>query len=382
MEVCVRQAFVKDKEAIWKFIEDAYEEDDKGSSKYKIHQRWIWQFLENPFLRENKDRLPIWIALKNNEIVGQYCAIPVNIKLGDQIFHAAWGCDFIVSGEHRGEGVGFKLNKALYNHYPVTMAISMSKSTMKIWEKSGSIDVTSVDTYWYFIKFDKELVYNYLMKRSKRQHTINMIIYVACRICYMHNVFTLIANPILRFGKMINVGLKEKPDCEIKEIFEFDKENDIFSDDTVAEYDAIVKRESKLLNWKYFSNRQLQYRAFVATKNGSRTGYIVIRKPHPAEFPFGIISDIYAAKNSLNTINSLISHAMCVFGNTVSAIQCITSVDEHKKVLRNLGFIRTESNKLKVLFSDQSIRDVIFKKSKKDWYITAMDQDLDQVRPI
>jgi hypothetical protein len=64
MAIEVRQATLGDYPAIDAFIREAYED----LAPYKAHDRWRWQFVDNPF---GKRAPPVWIALSGDRVVGQ-----------------------------------------------------------------------------------------------------------------------------------------------------------------------------------------------------------------------------------------------------------------------------------------------------------------------
>jgi hypothetical protein len=66
MAIEVRQATLGDYPAIDAFIREAY----KDLAPYKAHDRWRWQFVDNPFGKRGSAP-PVWIALSGDRVVGQ-----------------------------------------------------------------------------------------------------------------------------------------------------------------------------------------------------------------------------------------------------------------------------------------------------------------------
>jgi hypothetical protein len=122
----------------------------------------------------------------------------------------------------------------------------------------------------------------------------------------------------------------------------------------------------------------LKYRVFVSKDDGRIRGYIVIRKPHPAELSIGHIVDFYAAKNDIDTINKLIVFAINFFGTSVAAIKCATSLKQLEKLLTKYGFISVETIRPLVFVPDPANKERIMN-MKEEWYMTLADQDLDQI---
>ena len=78
----IRQATLSDKERIFDFLANAYQE----MSCYKYPERWEWEYQHNPFVKDQN--LPIWIAVENGEkIVGQICVMVEPLKIGTQTGH-------------------------------------------------------------------------------------------------------------------------------------------------------------------------------------------------------------------------------------------------------------------------------------------------------
>jgi hypothetical protein len=381
MEIIIRQATLDDKNAIFEFIKTAYEREQPGFSQYKIPERWIWQFEKNPFISEKNNNLPIWLALDQNKIVGQYCAIPGEIIINKKLFNMGWGCDLIVRSDYRGLGIAYQLHTAFRNHFELTIGIGFAQATRRIWEKSGSLPLPEMSIFWFLIKLNKYFVYHYIKARIIHRKKLFKVIDILFNYMFLNFFIAIFVNFLFVLKKTFNTQLKYKIKSDIVEIFEFKDDINKLFNKTINEHNFIVPRYSKLLNWKFFQNDQLKYNVFVSKKDSEINGYIVLRKPHPSELNIGFIVDFYTSKNDIDTFKDLMIHAINYFGNSVSTIQCLTSVKEFEKLLHKIGFTTIKNYKPLVIFSNPAFKEK-FKKKVFQCFITLIDHDLDQIEPI
>ena len=136
----VRQASLEDESAIARFLTEAYGE----RAQFKYPARWKWQFRDNPFLSEFPG-LPIWIAVRNDRVVGQTCAQIEPLRVGDRETLVGWSVDTVVLPEFRGLGLGKQLQKANQDSHPVFMSLSMSSANRGIKESLGGSRLPDVD---------------------------------------------------------------------------------------------------------------------------------------------------------------------------------------------------------------------------------------------
>jgi hypothetical protein len=381
MEITIRQATLDDKNAIFEFIKTAYEGEQAGFSQYKIPERWIWQFEKNPFISEKDNKLPIWLAIDNNKIVGQYCAIPAKIRINKEIYNMGWGCDLIVQSDYRGLGIAYQLHTAFNNHFELTIGIGFAQATRRIWEKSGSLPLPEMSIFWYLIKLNKFFVYHYIEERIIHRKKLFKVINFLFNYMFLNFFITLFVNTLIFLKKIFNLQLIYKINSDIVEIFEFNDDFDNFINKTIEEHNFIVPRNSKLLSWKFFQNDQLKYNVFISKKNNEIKGYIVLRNPHPAELKIGVIVDFYTSKEDIDIFKDLMIHAINYFGDSVSTIQCLTSVKEFEKLLHKIGFVTIKNYKPLVVISNPALKEKL-KNKISQCYITLIDHDLDQIEPI
>jgi len=362
MGTMIKQATRKDMVLIGEFIRRAYGIGQKGTSQLKFPGRWQWLYIDNPFISEADGKLPIWLAIKDNAIVGQTCGIPAEIKIGDRMYRLGWAVDLIVSPEFRGEGIGRKLMEEYYRYFQVGIAISMANSTRRIWQKLGNVPLKPMHIYLYPVKINKALV-RYVF---------------GDRLRFLQGLFAKAMNEALLIKRTFNFKLRRYPNESIVEVSKFDEDFDALYDRTHGDYEALVQRDSKYLTWRFSSNRQFEYRTFVLKDQEVVKGYIVVRKPHYREVNIGHIVDFYAAKKDIDTIDDLIFFAIRFFGKSVDAIKCFSSVEKIEEIIKRYGFLKIEKMNPLVLVPDTEIRSRIASVSE-DWFLTLADHDLDQV---
>jgi len=382
MEITIRQATLRDKDSIWDFIKIAYEEERPGAVQHKIPLRWNWQFADNPFVKEPDGKLPIWIAVKRDEIIGQMCAMPMRITIGDQTYDGAWGCDFIVLKNFRGHGIGWQLNKAMCDHFQVVVHVTQARGTEKIWERYGQIAISSiVSIMWKIIKLDDNFVFRYLNSKTKSRPPLNRLFRIMCRYFFLHHIIAFCANTLTSLQNINQRLFRKIKKAEITEINEFDTEFSSFIDTASAGYDSLVKRKSQFLRWKYIGNPIVPYHLFVLRRSGAIKGYIVLRKPHQVELNIGIIADILTARDDEESMEALVSHSMAFFGKSVNVIQVLVSFSRIANIFKKYGFITIKTYESHFVCSDPALKEKL-KDHTQDWFITFADHDQEQVRPV
>ena len=143
----------------------------------------------------------------------------------------------------------------------------------------------------------------------------------------------------------------------------------------------IVKRDKEFLNWRYSPHTNLNYRKFIATREGEVKGYIALRKEEPGERNFGIIVDLYASRDDQQTIEDLIRHALNFFDKDVIVIVCAASISEYQKALSKFGFLKMESAVPIFFCEDSAVADNLLA-SKDNCFFTKGDHDWDAFTPF
>jgi hypothetical protein len=380
MDTIIRPASTSDTDAILKFIQSAYMNQGELLFK-KILYRWPWQYRENPSIVSKNDELTILIATKGDEIVGQACMTPVKLKIGSQFHTASWGTDFIVSPVCRGEGIGKKLMQIEAEHSKFMIGIRATGVTRKIAEKIGYKTLDPVPFYRRIVRYDGFLFYQYMLKATKSRPVINRLVKTLWNKFWLDKLTATAMNSILGARNLLERQRKKEILTDIEEVQNFDERIDRLWDITNDQYDVIVKRDKEFLNWRYSPRSALNYRKFIAARNGEIKGYIVLRKEEPGERNFGIIVDLYASRDDRQTIEDLLRHAIRFFDRDVVAIECIFSIKEYQNALSKLGFIKMECTIPICYCQNSAVIDQLLAMRDK-WFLTKGDHDMDQYTPF
>jgi hypothetical protein len=380
MEVSIRLACLAEKEAHIKLLETAYTEEG-AVLQQKMVNRWKWQYRENPCIDQAKDDLCVVIATIGDQIVGQACLTPVKLKIEDQYHLAYWGGDTIVLPECRGGGVATKIMQGQIDNARFMIGIRAHPITFKVAMKLGYQKLEPVPIYRRFVRFDDLLFFHYLMKATQSKPTIKWIARVLWKTLLFGKLVSAATSLTLGIRNLLERRVKTKGLTAIEAVQNFDERIDRLWSLTSNQYDVIVKRDSEFLNWRYSPHTMLDYRKFIATRDGEIKGYSVLRKQEPGERNFGIIVDLYASRDDQQTIEDLIRHALQFFAKDVTAIACAASIKGYQEVLLNFGFIKMESAFPIFCCDNSSLADKLI--SLKDrCFFTKGDHDWDSYAPF
>lgn len=363
----IQRAKLNDKDKFFKFLEKAYKE----RAKYKYPERWLWEYVNNPY--NSNGEVSLWFIERNGEIGAQGCVFYVLLKIGSHIRKAAWGVDTMVLPEYRGRGYGPKVLKRVMEDSGIYLALSMTPEIYKTLTHFGGI---SVDTIQHFIRFERISLKYILDKIVKNENLKRCFARVGSRI-WLDRFISAICS--LLFGLRDRIRMRGlNPRIDIIEIKRFDDTINTLWDKVSQYYPVIVKRDMIYLNWKFVDQPHINYKRFIAKKEGNITGYVILRlgteiEPDDA----GIISDIFAGPHDSDVIKALIVFSIRYLQKKdVFKISCDVNRDEYKNNLRQLGFIPGEIKKSVFYCKDKEISDLM--SDSGNWFLTKGDCDYDQ----
>jgi GNAT superfamily N-acetyltransferase len=372
-DIIVRRATRADQSAIARFVEEAY----GARAQYKATPRWTWQFIDNPFGRRQGDEIPVWVAMEGDRVVGQIAVQYALLQVEGKTFEVGWAVDIIMLPSHRGAGIGHRLQEAVVGDVDILMAISMAEASRRLAERQGCITLAEVHQLTRWVRLDAVSVRRYLLLRTAHHRWAHVLARLFCCVFQFHLLFPRLANPLLRMRDLVKRS-RRGPKATIVEVDRFGHELDELWERTRREYPVIFPRNARFLNWRFADCPEPRYRRFVAKRGGRVVGYVVLRRAEPAELPHGIIVDLYASRRDVQTLDELVRHSLAFFGDSVSAVDCGTSVAEFEAVLRKHGFFKTRAHHPTCICRDSALRDRLLQ-LRNDWFFSKGDHDWDQI---
>ena len=167
--------------------------------------------MKTPVVKKENSFLPIILAIKDDQIVGQACVTGVNLKVGNEIHRATWGTDYIVLPVCRGEGVGKKLMQVEAEHFHFMIGLWMPFVTRKIAAQLGYKTLDPVYVYWRPVRLHRFFVNHYLMIKTKSKSSSHRLVKIACRFFFVDRLIPAIMNLFWRLRDLIGtIGQRRK----------------------------------------------------------------------------------------------------------------------------------------------------------------------------
>lgn len=372
--IIVRRARRSDRPAIARFIEDAY----GAAAPYKATPRWTWQFVDNPFVSQKSDELPIWIAVDDGRVVGQVALQMGPLQMNGNTFEAGWVVDLMILPSYRGAGIAHCVHDAAANDVDILVSMTMANASRRVAKRRGYIPLVEVHQLTRWVRLDAASVRRYLLVRTANHRWAHVAARLGCSIFMFHLLFPRLANPLLRLRDFVKQSARRRGSTSIVEVDSFGSEIDELWERTQGDYPVIFRRDAQFLNWRFVDCPELKYRRFVADRDGRTVGYVVLRRADPVELPQGVIVDLYASRRDTETIDELVRHSLAFFGDTIAAVDCGTSIAEFEAVLRSHSFFRTYTHHPTCIYRDSAPSDRLGQ-LRNDWFFSKGDHDWDQI---
>lgn len=373
MSICCRHARVEDRPAIEQFIRRAYQE----LAPFKGQDRWRWQFVENPFLPNIKEFVPVWIALDGDNIVGQIAVQATDVRVAGRVHSAGWMVDVMILPAYRGRGIGHLLHEAVMHDVPILLTLTMAPATRRMAERAGAITLGPTRQFSRWGRLQGDDVQRFLTRRTTHRKHLQKIVQLACGSSALNHVIALLINSWLNLRDRTYRSTPRS--YSIAEVERFGPEIDDLWQRVAAGYPAICPRNSRFLNWRFVECPQLRYRIFHAYRDGVLVGYSVLRRTASQELRHGVIVDLFGNCRDPAVFRDLICHAVEHFGHEVASVECATSLLEIESVFSECGFFKTRTLKPTVVVSDELLRSDI-RDLRNEWFFSKGDHDWDQIR--
>jgi hypothetical protein len=315
-------------------------------------KHWVWECEKNPLGKH------IWIAECNGKMVAHLLYIPVDLKVGKEIFRSVIVTHAMTHPNFQGKGLQRRLQ-----------AVSREELV-----KEGIYVL-----FWW----PREIFYRHRRKESD---------YLVCKIPVMEKFLdtdefmeevtrsrflakciSIWLNPILR----VFFGSKKNPvneNLKIKEITRFDDRINDFWEDVSRNFSIIVVRKKEHLNWQYFQRPNSNFKVLLAEEDEKILGYIVFT----SEDKKGFVADLLAYPHRPDVAQSLITIATKQLREeNVHRIFCqmLKLNNPYYRILRANSFLQMSSSKYPFGVTVYSPSKVLreFLRSPRNWYLTAND---------
>jgi len=337
-EVSFERLSLKDEEDYIDFLADAYRDQFnfyKYADRSLVKNCWRWEYIDNPAVPVG-DPL-IWICRFKKKIIAQICFMPSIVKVKDKTYKGGWCQDFIILPQFRNMGMG---------HFLIRYALKELAGCMDILMASG----TNAASY--------ALLKNYgFINLGFIDRNIRPALFEFSRSVY-------------------------KTDrIEISEENVFNYEFDRFWFDVSKKISCIIKRDAKMLEWRFIKNPYLCYKVITARCEGALKGYVICRQGRLARgglagLNIGIISDILVDPHDKTTGVALLRAAFYHLKKKSIIFRCDVLCKEMGPILKAAGLINIRSSSRFLIYPINGDIDEIVKDSDT-WYVTYGDSDMD-----
>lgn len=372
MTLEIRQATTADKSAIEAFIVSTYE----GLASHKGPIRWAWQFEQNPYVDASADQRPVWIAVDDGAVVGQIAVQMAEFKIGERSRPGGWIVDVMIGASHRGLGLGHKLYTAAAKDLDLLITLTMAPATRKMAERLDAISLSPTRHYSRWERVTAKDVRRYVAQRTEHRPQLAAIGNFCCRSLAFDHLGALVAACLVAVRPEGRVPVAK--DVEVSEIARFGHDIDQLWRRVAGQHQALAVRDSAFLNWRFADCPALEYRRFVAQRDGQTVGYSVLRATAPTELRQGVIVDLFAAPEDTEALTTLLAHALEFFRGGVASIECGTSSPQVSAALQKAGFHCVRTHIPTAVVTCDELRTEI-ERTKDGWFLSKADHDWDQI---
>jgi hypothetical protein len=323
----------------------------EGKPRYDLRQ-WLWWFKNNPY------GFLTCVSEHDGKIVGHMGLSLLDIKVGDQIIRASQASALIVHPDFRHQGMFLAIGKAL----------------MKKASEEGVL---------FTYGFPNEPAYRGHLKYG--WFDVSMIPVLATYFNTYETTTMRTLGPLAKtvssfvdyfFSKKRSRKFLPIENLRISQISRFDESINEFWNRVSKDYGVIVVRNSKYLNWKYFSRPDAHYNVLLAERDGQVEGYLVLYIRELGKKKYGYIIDVLC--RSEDVFLNLLHRAFKYFSEKkVGSTKCLMLKNYFTyRTLKDQGFTPFLRRKIRLCARINS-PDLFpfYRAHAKQWYVTYGDCD-------
>ncbi|MBF0290227.1 MAG: GNAT family N-acetyltransferase [SAR324 cluster bacterium] len=320
-----------------------------------------WILDKNPALPLTED-LPIYIYWVGSNPVGQLIIIPVELIIEGQPIKGGWAVDFYLLKEYQRGGIGKKLLDAVYQDFPLLMAVANSKASFGLFEKLRWNQNAPMTCYTKMLNPEYSIP-------KKGLHLFNRVIQklglnVQIKLDYLKPATQNSVLPDKSLFEPVNSFENIDLSSSFKSI----------SDKNTA----YIPRSKAFLQWRYFSNPFAKYNAHHIRTNKDNEAYIIWRMIDDPLWCRAVVVDILSAHEISTSHLQTMLDLFIKYASSQGAerFECITN---NSKVLDALpqGILAESSIVSWFLYGMMDMKQC---PTIESWEIFAGDCDVDAVK--
>ncbi|MBI4304543.1 MAG: GNAT family N-acetyltransferase [Chloroflexi bacterium] len=248
---------------------------DTHSTEY-----WRWRYLNNP-----AGRAIMWLAVADGIAVGHSAMIPTLVKIGDTSVRGGLAVDNWTHPDFRRQGIFFTLHT-------------------KILEDAAREGIQLAYTFPNQLSYPgfMKLKYSDLFPVPSMRKVVNWVLAAEARIKVP--LIQTVTNVFSPLG-----GMQERnhavPEISVREVPSFDGRFDEFWTKVSRQYNVLVVRDSRYLNWRYAFNPRYRYRMYVAERGSEILGYVVLNCTK-ADIMRGFVADLLVLPDEEDALRALV----------------------------------------------------------------------------
>lgn len=288
-------------------------------------REWEWKFKESPV-----DSRPFIVLAKDGDkVVGQYACVVCNMKYRDKIVKLAQPVDNFVHEDYRGgvKGTQFQLYA----------------KAEEGWKENEVGLVYGFPNREAYIVGKRILKYIDLIKIENLFKRLNLRLALKNRMSvpFLVNLGGYISSIIIR--SVISISQKPIKGVTYKWISKFDERVDSFWQTVHEQYQIIVQRDSKYLNWRYCNKPDNDYHILQAERNGKIIGILVVKFEDHGDARIGFIMECLTVREP-QLMEKLINKGLIRLSkNKVDyALVRLSANDPTKEIYLRNGFVNKE----------------------------------------
>lgn len=205
---------------------------------------WEWEF-ESCLTGKAFD--PVLIVDGDDQVVGFNGIIPVPATSHGKPLDLAWSCDFYVSADYRGKGIGSWLKRELDTRASIILAFGVSDQADRVLSHLGWSQPTEVNSY----------------RMTRQWHSLRDL---ALRMLQWSNRVLGWFSPSVYRGTLT-----------VQEHLPKSNEVNALWQSVEADYEAIVSRNYRFLDWRYQRHPFARYAFVTAHRASQLQGLMVVR---------------------------------------------------------------------------------------------------------